>query len=64
MARRDEATRGIRYPFARASTGPISVEDYIKGTEVTCFGCERALVAKQGRKNRWHFAHAVDPELA
>lgn len=56
-------TRTIRYPFANGPTGAVSIEEYTKGTPVTCFGCDRALVAKQGRKNRWHFAHAVDNDV-
>lgn len=54
----------IRYPFARSENEAIKIEDYQKGTPVTCFGCGTRVVAKQGRKNRWHFAHAVDPAIA
>lgn len=54
----------IRYPFARSEKGAIDIEDYEKGPPVTCFGCGTRVVAKQGRKNRWHFAHAVEPAIA
>lgn len=53
----------IRYPFARGRAGAIFILEYTKGTPVTCFGCDRPLVAKQGRRNRWHFAHAVDTNV-
>ncbi len=62
MSRSNSNTRAIRYPFGRGSAGAISIEDYTKGTPVACFGCDRPLVAKQGRKNRWHFAHCTDVE--
>lgn len=59
-------SKEIRYPFARTADGrAIFIDDYVSGT-VTCFGCDRPLIAKAkkpGAKRRPHFAHGVNIDV-
>ena len=45
-------------PVARSKTGQTVTPTCSKENgPFTCLGCAKALVLRQGEKNRWHFAH-------
>ena len=61
----------ILYPVARSDSGrAVHIEEASKGRPYECFGCSAPMVAKQGGKRRWHFAHkppferCADPDKA
>ena len=61
----------ILYPLARAQNGePVHIGEAIKGRPYECFGCSAPMVARQGAKRQWHFAHkppferCADPDKA
>ena len=35
----------------------INIKDALKGEDFYCPCCGAVMIAKQGKKNRWHFAH-------
>ena len=61
----------ILYPVARSDSGrAVHIGEASKGRPYECFGCSAPMVAKQGGKRRWHFAHkppferCADPDKA
>ncbi len=51
-------TTDILYPLARSETGrPVHILKASKGRRYQCFGCSAPMMAKQGVKRQWHFAH-------
>ena len=61
----------ILYPLARGKTGDaVQSREALKGRPYECFGCSVPMVARQGAKRRWHFAHkppferCADPDKA
>ena len=61
----------ILYPIARSDTGrAVHIGEASKGRLYECFGCSAPMVARQGGKRRWHFAHkppferCADPDKA
>ena len=61
----------ILYPLARGKTGnAVHVREALKGSPYECFGCSVPMVARQGAKRQWHFAHkppferCADPDKA
>ena len=61
----------ILYPLARGKTGEaVHIREALKGRPYECFGCSVPMVARQGAKRRWHFAHkppferCADPDKA
>ena len=48
----------ILYPLARGKAGrAVHVREALKGHPYECFGCSVPMVARQGAKRQWHFAH-------
>lgn len=48
----------ISYPIADAGGGrAVAIEEAVSGATFTCFGCQKPMVARQGSKRAWHFAH-------
>ena len=61
----------ILYPLARGKTGrAVHIREALKGHPYECFGCSAPMVARQGAKRQWHFAHkppferCADPDKA
>ena len=61
----------ILYPLARSKAGRAEhVREAVKGHPYECFGCSAPMVARQGAKRQWHFAHkppferCADPDKA
>ena len=61
----------ILYPVARSDSGrAVYIGEASKDRPYECFGCSAPMVAKQGGKRRWHFAHkppferCADPDKA
>ena len=61
----------ILYPLARSKTGEAAhIREALKGRPYQCFGCSAPMVARQGAKRQWHFAHkppferCADPDKA
>ena len=61
----------ILYPLARSETGRAAhIREALKGHSYECFGCSAPMVARQGLKRQWHFAHkppferCADPDKA
>ena len=61
----------ILYPLARGKTGKaVHIGEALKGSPYECFGCSVPMVARQGAKRQWHFAHkppferCADPDKA
>ena len=61
----------ILYPLARGTTGKaVHIGEALKGSPYECFGCSVPMVARQGAKRQWHFAHkppferCADPDKA
>lgn len=61
----------ILYPIARCKTGEaVYIEEALKGRRYECLGCSGPMVARQGARRQWHFAHkppferCTDPDKA
>ncbi len=61
----------ISYPIADGGGGrAVPIDQAASGATFTCFGCQKPMVAKQGSKRAWHFAHkppaqgCADPDRA
>ena len=61
----------ILYPLARFYRGrAVHIREALKGHPYECFGCSLPMVARQGAKRQWHFAHkppferCADPDKA
>ena len=61
----------ILYPLARGKTGnAVHIREALKGSPYECFGCSMPMVARQGARRQWHFAHkppferCADPDKA
>ena len=61
----------ILYPLAHGKTGrAVHIREALKGHPYECFGCSLPMVARQGAKRQWHFAHkppferCADPDKA
>ncbi len=61
----------ILYPLARGKAGEaVHIGEALKGRPYECFGCSVPMVARQGAKRQWHFAHkppferCADPDKA
>ena len=55
-------TAPVKMPFGKRDSTVVHITEVGNGLDsnCTCLSCESPLVAKQGRRNRWHFAHASD----
>ena len=48
----------IQYPYANDEGGvETHIEFAVRGNAYTCLICDISMIAKQGDKNAWHFAH-------
>ena len=61
----------ILYLLARERTGEaVHIREALKGRPYQCFGCSAPMVARQGARRQWHFAHkppferCADPDKA
>ena len=70
-ARPNDVSAKVRYPAADAGDGHVvTIQDATSGTPYACFGCGAPMVARQGAKRAWHFAHkppfseCADPDRA
>lgn len=61
----------VRYPVADGGNGHVvTIQDATSGVPYACFGCQAPMVARQGTKRAWHFAHkpplseCADPDRA
>ncbi len=61
----------IRYPVADAGDRhAVTIQDATPGAPYACLGCQAPMVARQGTKRAWHFAHkpplseCADPDRA
>lgn len=57
-----------KMPYARRRTTgaltPIAAAERGQRCDCVCLGCNRPVIAKQGRINAWHFAHATSADAA
>ena len=48
----------VKAPIAKTANGrAVPIEEWPKGALAFCLNCGHPMAAKQGKVNRWHFAH-------
>lgn len=51
----------VLYPLAVAEGRLTWIEDAQRGGRYDCIGCNKRVVARQGARKSWHFAHSRAP---